>query len=83
MRSLVDGRASEAAEFDTGLFPDRRMTDRTVNPIDYPGGAVGRVIKDTSMLAAAASLQSTASGTHDVCTYSQVHNVQGLRTFSV
>lgn len=50
MRSLVDGRASEAAEFDTGLFPDSRITERTVNPIDYTGGTVGRVIKDTYML---------------------------------
>nr|WP_231558943.1 VOC family protein [Paracoccus sp. PAMC 22219] len=51
----LDGRASEAAEFYTGLFPDSRIMERTVSPIDYPGGRAGESLRCRSCLAAAAS----------------------------
>lgn len=39
-----DGQAEEAAEFYTALFPDSRILSRTASPMDYPGGAEGKVI---------------------------------------
>lgn len=45
-----DGRAGEAAEFYTGLFLDSRIMERTVSPIDYPGGRAGDVITVSFML---------------------------------
>ena len=46
----LDGWASEAAEFYTGLFPDSQIMERTVSPIDYPGGRAGDVITVSFML---------------------------------
>lgn len=46
----LDGRAGEAAEFYTGLFPDSRIMERTVSPIDYLGGRAGDVITVSFML---------------------------------
>ncbi|WP_226779249.1 VOC family protein [Oceaniglobus trochenteri] len=39
-----DGKAEEAAEFYTSLFPDSRIEERTHSTIDYPGGSEGDLI---------------------------------------